>query len=85
MPPNRADISSLEISRLAAIVTNETLLPVTGVERDGELASNVRCEVKPMKNSFDEFLAAWGVALAGCVMWSLLLAYLATKQLQPML
>jgi hypothetical protein len=38
-----------------------------------------------MKKSLDEFLAAWGVALAGSVMWSLLLAYLATKQLQPIL
>ncbi len=34
-----------------------------------------------LKNSLDEFLAAWGVTLAGCVRWSLLLAYLATKLL----
>ncbi len=36
-----------------------------------------------MRKSLNEFLAAWGVALAGGVVWMLLLAYLATKLLQP--
>jgi hypothetical protein len=38
-----------------------------------------------MKYVSDEFLVSWAVGAAGFILWATLLAYVATKQLQPIL
>ena len=38
-----------------------------------------------MKLWTDEFAASWGVSVVGIVLWTLLLPYLSTRHLQPLL
>ncbi len=38
-----------------------------------------------MKNMTGDFVASWSIGLVGFAVWTSFLAYLATKQLPPML